>query len=154
MHLYINHPPVLMEMCPHLSIRVVCVGGDGSVAELCHALVLRAQLDANSPENPVRAALPLGIIPAGKTFSCSINTAGRAGSFRSFHFCLNRFHRCGFLFSPWSQRSSHSSSPRCFRYGPFVSNSDQVRHYRLRVSGLFFTAPAHNVMCVLIEQIP
>uniref|UniRef100_A0A3B5MKF9 Ceramide kinase-like n=1 Tax=Xiphophorus couchianus TaxID=32473 RepID=A0A3B5MKF9_9TELE len=54
---------------------VVCVGGDGSVAELCHALVLRAQLDANSPENPVRAALPLGIIPAGSTdvVSCSVH---------------------------------------------------------------------------------
>ncbi|XP_054887822.1 ceramide kinase-like protein isoform X6 [Poeciliopsis prolifica] len=54
---------------------VVCVGGDGSVAELCHALVLRAQLDADSPENPVRAALPLGIIPAGSTdvVSCSVH---------------------------------------------------------------------------------
>ncbi|XP_030613670.1 ceramide kinase-like protein [Archocentrus centrarchus] len=54
---------------------VVCVGGDGSVAELCHALVLRAQLDANSPEKPARAALPLGIIPAGSTdvVSCSVH---------------------------------------------------------------------------------
>uniref|UniRef100_A0A096M0L6 Ceramide kinase-like n=1 Tax=Poecilia formosa TaxID=48698 RepID=A0A096M0L6_POEFO len=57
---------------------VVCVGGDGSVAELCHALVLRAQLDADSPENPVRAALPLGIIPAASTgstdvVSCSVH---------------------------------------------------------------------------------
>ncbi|XP_043987348.1 ceramide kinase-like protein isoform X1 [Gambusia affinis] len=55
---------------------VVCVGGDGSVAELCHALVLRAQLDADSPENPVRATLPLGIIPAaGSTdvVSCSVH---------------------------------------------------------------------------------
>ncbi|KAM4560898.1 ceramide kinase-like protein [Fundulus diaphanus] len=53
----------------------VCVGGDGSVAELCHALVLRAQLDANSPEKPVRAVLPLGIIPAGSTdvVSCSVH---------------------------------------------------------------------------------
>lgn len=49
-----------------LSVRVVCVGGDGSVAEVCHALVLRAQLDANSPEKPVKAVLPLGIIPAGE----------------------------------------------------------------------------------------
>ncbi|KAI3356094.1 hypothetical protein L3Q82_017362 [Scortum barcoo] len=55
--------------------RVVCVGGDGSVAELCHALVLRAQLDANSPEKPVKPALPLGIIPAGSTdvVSCSVH---------------------------------------------------------------------------------
>lgn len=50
----------------HLSVRVVCVGGDGSVAELCHALVLRAQLDADSPEDPVKPVLPLGIIPAGE----------------------------------------------------------------------------------------
>nr|XP_061799806.1 ceramide kinase-like protein [Nerophis lumbriciformis] len=54
---------------------VVCVGGDGSVAELCHAVVLRAQLDAGSPAVPVRAPLPLGIIPAGSTdaVSCSVH---------------------------------------------------------------------------------
>uniref|UniRef100_A0A8C9WVR7 Ceramide kinase-like n=1 Tax=Sander lucioperca TaxID=283035 RepID=A0A8C9WVR7_SANLU len=54
---------------------VVCVGGDGSVAELCHALVLRAQLDADSPEKPVTPMLPLGIIPAGSTdvVSCSVH---------------------------------------------------------------------------------
>ncbi|CAG5865854.1 ceramide kinase-like protein [Menidia menidia] len=54
---------------------VVCVGGDGSVAELCHALVLRAQLDANSPEKPVKSVLPLGIVPAGSTdvVSCSVH---------------------------------------------------------------------------------
>ncbi|KAF1382818.1 hypothetical protein PFLUV_G00147740 [Perca fluviatilis] len=54
---------------------VVCVGGDGSVAELCHALVLRAQLDADSPEKPVTPVLPLGIIPAGSTdvVSCSVH---------------------------------------------------------------------------------
>ncbi|XP_077392702.1 ceramide kinase-like protein isoform X2 [Festucalex cinctus] len=54
---------------------VVCVGGDGSVAEVCHAVVLRAQLDADSPEVPVRASLPLGIIPAGSTdtVSCSVH---------------------------------------------------------------------------------
>ncbi|CAJ1079807.1 ceramide kinase-like protein [Xyrichtys novacula] len=54
---------------------VVCVGGDGSVAELCHAMVLRAQLDAGSPEEPVKQALPLGIIPAGSTdvVSCSVH---------------------------------------------------------------------------------
>ncbi|KAM3607318.1 uncharacterized protein V6R79_005582 [Siganus canaliculatus] len=54
---------------------VVCVGGDGSVAELCHAMVFRAQLDANSPEKPVKPVLPLGIIPAGSTdvVSCSVH---------------------------------------------------------------------------------
>ncbi|XP_034549700.1 ceramide kinase-like protein [Notolabrus celidotus] len=54
---------------------VVCVGGDGSVAELCHAMVVRAQLDAGSPEKPVKQVLPLGIIPAGSTdvISCSVH---------------------------------------------------------------------------------
>ncbi|XP_045909628.1 ceramide kinase-like protein isoform X2 [Micropterus dolomieu] len=54
---------------------VVCVGGDGSVAELCHALVFRAQLDADSPRKPVKPVLPLGIIPAGSTdvVSCSVH---------------------------------------------------------------------------------
>lgn len=42
------------------------MGGDGSVAELCHAMVLRAQLDADSPVRPVKPALPLGIVPAGE----------------------------------------------------------------------------------------
>ncbi|KAM9803560.1 ceramide kinase-like protein [Syngnathus typhle] len=54
---------------------LVCVGGDGFVAEICHAVVLRAQLDADYPCVPVRAALPLGIIPAGSTdvISCSVH---------------------------------------------------------------------------------
>ncbi|XP_068592740.1 ceramide kinase-like protein [Cebidichthys violaceus] len=55
---------------------VVCVGGDGSVAELCHALVLRAQLDADSPEKPVKPVLPLGIIPAGSTDVVSYSVHG------------------------------------------------------------------------------
>lgn len=60
---------------------VVCVGGDGSVAEVAHGLLLRAQMDAgrdtDSIFTPVQAALPLGIIPAGEdqgwciSFSCS-----------------------------------------------------------------------------------
>ncbi|XP_023657464.2 ceramide kinase-like protein isoform X2 [Paramormyrops kingsleyae] len=58
---------------------VVCVGGDGSVAEVAHALLLRAQMDAgrdtDSIFTPVRAALPLGVIPAGSTdiVACSVH---------------------------------------------------------------------------------
>ncbi|XP_065108300.1 ceramide kinase-like protein isoform X2 [Paramisgurnus dabryanus] len=57
---------------------VVCVGGDGSVAEVAHGLLLRAQMDAgrdtDSIFTPVQAALPLGIIPAGSTdvVACSV----------------------------------------------------------------------------------
>lgn len=60
---------------------VVCVGGDGSVSEVAHGLLLRAQMDAgrdtDSIFTPVQAALPLGVIPAGEdqgwcvSFSCS-----------------------------------------------------------------------------------
>ncbi|XP_067301208.1 ceramide kinase-like protein [Pseudorasbora parva] len=58
---------------------VVCVGGDGSVAEVAHGLLLRAQMDAgrdtDSIFTPVQAALPLGIIPAGSTdvVPCSVH---------------------------------------------------------------------------------
>ncbi|KAL4656685.1 ceramide kinase-like protein [Arapaima gigas] len=58
---------------------VVCVGGDGSVAEVVHGLLLRAQMDAgrdtDSIFTPVRAALPLGVIPAGSTdtVACSVH---------------------------------------------------------------------------------
>ncbi|XP_034042012.1 ceramide kinase-like protein [Thalassophryne amazonica] len=71
-----GHSLSVMKECPLDEYDgVVCVGGDGSVAELSHAVVLRAQLDANCPENPVRSALPLGIIPAGSTdvVSCSVH---------------------------------------------------------------------------------
>ncbi|KAM8857301.1 ceramide kinase-like protein isoform 1-T1 [Synchiropus picturatus] len=66
---------VMMESVLDEFDGVVCVGGDGSVAEVCHSLVLRAQLDAGSPVKPVRAVLPLGIIPAGSTdiVSCSVH---------------------------------------------------------------------------------
>uniref|UniRef100_K7F246 Ceramide kinase like n=1 Tax=Pelodiscus sinensis TaxID=13735 RepID=K7F246_PELSI len=51
--------------------RVVCIGGDGSTSEVAHGLLLRAQMDAGRDTDyilsPVRAPLPLGIIPAGST---------------------------------------------------------------------------------------
>uniref|UniRef100_A0A8C9K047 CERK like autophagy regulator n=1 Tax=Panthera tigris altaica TaxID=74533 RepID=A0A8C9K047_PANTA len=50
---------------------VVCVGGDGSASEIAHALLLRAQKNAGKETDriltPVRAELPLGLIPAGST---------------------------------------------------------------------------------------
>uniref|UniRef100_A0A8C2ESF0 Ceramide kinase-like n=1 Tax=Cyprinus carpio TaxID=7962 RepID=A0A8C2ESF0_CYPCA len=63
---------------------VVCVGGDGFVAEVAHGLLLRAQMDAgrdtDSIFTPVQAALPLGIIPAGSTnvVACSVHGIRRA----------------------------------------------------------------------------
>ncbi|NWJ03109.1 CERKL protein, partial [Crypturellus undulatus] len=50
---------------------VVCVGGDGSVSEVAHGLLLKAQIDAGKDTDyvlrPARAPLPLGVIPAGTT---------------------------------------------------------------------------------------
>ncbi|XP_056322052.1 ceramide kinase-like protein [Danio aesculapii] len=63
---------------------VVCVGGDGSVSEVAHGLLLRAQMDAgrdtDSIFTPVQAALPLGVIPAGSTdvVACSLHGIRRA----------------------------------------------------------------------------
>ncbi|XP_038645189.1 ceramide kinase-like protein isoform X4 [Scyliorhinus canicula] len=59
---------------------VVCVGGDGTVSEVAHGLLLRAQTDArrdiDSNFMPVRASLPLGIIPAGSTNVLSFSVHG------------------------------------------------------------------------------
>lgn len=55
--------------------RVVCVGGDGTANEVAHGLLLRAQMDAGKDSNdilePVRAQVPLGIIPAGNKHECT-----------------------------------------------------------------------------------
>ncbi|KAK1165627.1 ceramide kinase-like protein [Acipenser oxyrinchus oxyrinchus] len=57
---------------------VICVGGDGFANEVAYGLLLRAQMDAgrdtDSIFTPVRAPLPLGIIPAGSTdiVACSV----------------------------------------------------------------------------------
>ncbi|NXT78102.1 CERKL protein, partial [Zapornia atra] len=50
---------------------VVCVGGDGSISEVAHGLLLKAQIDAGKDTDyiptPVIAPVPLGVIPAGTT---------------------------------------------------------------------------------------
>ncbi|XP_054236942.1 ceramide kinase-like protein [Indicator indicator] len=50
---------------------VVCVGGDGSASEVAHGLLLKAQIDAGKNTDyiakPVKAPVPLGLIPAGTT---------------------------------------------------------------------------------------
>ncbi|XP_043929648.1 ceramide kinase-like protein [Protopterus annectens] len=62
---------ILQESELHHFDGVVCVGGDGTASEVAHSLILRAQMDAGTDANsiftPVRAPLPLGIIPAGST---------------------------------------------------------------------------------------
>uniref|UniRef100_A0A8C3SFK0 Ceramide kinase like n=1 Tax=Chelydra serpentina TaxID=8475 RepID=A0A8C3SFK0_CHESE len=69
---YEGHALSLLKECElHSFDGVVCVGGDGSTSEIAHGLLLRAQMDAGRDTDhilsPVRAPLPLGIIPAGST---------------------------------------------------------------------------------------
>ncbi|UJR13631.1 hypothetical protein I4U23_000644 [Adineta vaga] len=60
---------------------LVCVGGDGMFAELCHGLLLRAAHDGKiNIDNPqvdiVRPKLRIGIIPAGSTDAVVFGTTG------------------------------------------------------------------------------
>ncbi|XP_077632505.1 ceramide kinase-like protein isoform X1 [Crocuta crocuta] len=69
---YEGHALSLLKECELQEFDgVVCVGGDGSASEVAHALLLRAQKNAGKETNhiltPVRAELPLGLIPAGST---------------------------------------------------------------------------------------
>ncbi|CAM4630378.1 unnamed protein product [Lepidochelys olivacea] len=69
---YEGHALSLLKECElHAFDGVVCVGGDGSTSEIAHGLLLRAQMDAGRDTDyilsPVKAPLPLGIIPAGST---------------------------------------------------------------------------------------
>ncbi|XP_004375510.1 ceramide kinase-like protein isoform X1 [Trichechus manatus latirostris] len=69
---YEGHALSLLKECELQGFDgVVCVGGDGSASEVAHALLLRAQKNAGVETDclltPVRAQLPLGVIPAGST---------------------------------------------------------------------------------------
>ncbi|XP_037379557.1 ceramide kinase-like protein [Talpa occidentalis] len=69
---YEGHALSLLKECELQGFDgVVCVGGDGSASEVAHALLLRAQRNAGIETDhiltPVRAQLPLGVIPAGST---------------------------------------------------------------------------------------
>ncbi|XP_061464275.1 ceramide kinase-like protein isoform X1 [Rhineura floridana] len=69
---YEGHALTLLKECDLKSFHgVVCVGGDGTASEVAHGLLLRAQMDAGRKGDdifePVRADVPLGIIPAGST---------------------------------------------------------------------------------------
>lgn len=60
---------------------LICVGGDGMFAELCHGLLLRTTIEANvdidDPNgNLVQPNLRIGIIPAGSTDAVVFGTTG------------------------------------------------------------------------------
>ena len=60
---------------------LICVGGDGMFAELCHGLLLRtsreAQLNIDDPQvKIIRPDLRIGIIPAGSTDAVVFGTTG------------------------------------------------------------------------------
>ncbi|XP_033612230.1 ceramide kinase-like protein isoform X1 [Fukomys damarensis] len=69
---YKGHALSLLKECELQGFDgIVCVGGDGSASEVAHGLLLRAQESAGMETDqiltPVRAQLPLGLIPAGST---------------------------------------------------------------------------------------
>ncbi|XP_020931102.1 ceramide kinase-like protein isoform X2 [Sus scrofa] len=69
---YEGHALSLLKECELQGFDgVVCVGGDGFASEVAHALLLRAQKNSRVETDliltPVRAQLPLGVIPAGST---------------------------------------------------------------------------------------
>jgi ceramide kinase len=60
---------------------LVCVGGDGMFAELCHGLLFRTardkELNINNPQvNLIRPNIRIGIIPAGSTDAVVFGTTG------------------------------------------------------------------------------
>jgi ceramide kinase len=60
---------------------LICVGGDGMFAELCHGLLLRtsreAHLNIDDPKvNIIRPDIRIGIIPAGSTDAVVFGTTG------------------------------------------------------------------------------
>ncbi|UJR33624.1 hypothetical protein I4U23_021059 [Adineta vaga] len=60
---------------------LICVGGDGMFAELCHGLLLRTSREANlniddRRVNIIRPDLKIGIVPAGSTDAVVYSTTG------------------------------------------------------------------------------
>nr|XP_060478058.1 ceramide kinase-like protein isoform X1 [Panthera onca] len=88
---YEGHALSLLKECELQEFDgVVCVGGDGSASEIAHALLLRAQKNAGKETDriltPVRAELPLGLIPAGHIQPVDVCTFSTTDKFLRFGF--------------------------------------------------------------------